>query len=97
MAKKKNEELKEEVVENVATEEEKSQNSARQVFRKKLREGQLDDKEIEIPVSEQGPTVNVIGGAAPGMDEISDQLSSLFESMNQNKKTLKKMKEQTIL
>lgn len=75
-----------------ATEEEKSQNSARQVFRKKLREGQLDDKEIEIPVSEQGPTVNVIGGAAPGMDEISDQLSSLFESMNQNKKTLKKMK-----
>ena len=43
-----------------ATEEEKSQNSARQVFRKKLREGQLDDKEIEIPVSEQGPTVNVL-------------------------------------
>lgn len=75
-----------------ATQEEKDQNTARQLFRKKLREGQLDDKEIEINIVEQGPAVNVIGAGAPGMDEISDQIASLFESMSQNKKSLKKMK-----
>lgn len=74
-----------------ATEEEKNNSSARQMFRKKLREHEIDDKEIEIEVSDKSPTVNVIGGA-PGMDEINDQLQSLFDSMRSRKKTTKKMK-----
>lgn len=74
-----------------ATEEEKNNSSARQMFRKKLREHEIDDKEIEIEVSDKSPTVNVIGGA-PGMDEINDQLQSLFDSMHSRKKTTKKMK-----
>ena len=74
-----------------ATEDEKNSSSARQLFRKKLREHELDEKEIEISVEDTGPTVNVIGGA-PGMDEINDQLQSIFNSMTQGKKTTKKMK-----
>ncbi|MBP5243246.1 MAG: ATP-dependent protease ATPase subunit HslU [Succinivibrio sp.] len=74
-----------------ATEEEKNNSSARQMFRKKLREHSIDDKEIEIEISDKSPTVNVIGGA-PGMDEINDQLQSIFDSMHARKKTIKKMK-----
>ena len=74
-----------------ATEEEKNNSSARQMFRKKLREHEIDDKEIEIEISDKSPTVNVIGGA-PGMDEINDQLQSIFDSMHARKKTTKKMK-----
>ncbi|MBE6423581.1 ATP-dependent protease ATPase subunit HslU [Succinivibrio dextrinosolvens] len=74
-----------------ATEEEKNNSSARQMFRKKLREHSIDDKEIEIEISDKSPTVNVIGGA-PGMDEINDQLQSIFDSMHARKKTTKKMK-----
>lgn len=74
-----------------ATEEEKNNSSARQMFRKKLREHEIDDKEIEIEISDKSPTVNVIGGA-PGMDEINDQLQSIFDSMHSRKKTTKKMK-----
>ena len=74
-----------------ATEEEKNNSSARQMFRKKLRDHEIDDKEIEIEISDKSPTVNVIGGA-PGMDEINDQLQSIFDSMHARKKTTKKMK-----
>ena len=74
-----------------ATEEEKNNSSARQMFRKKLREHEIDDKEIEIEISDKSPTVNVIGGA-PGMDEINDQLQSIFDSMHARKKTTQKMK-----
>ena len=74
-----------------ATDEEKLNSSARQMFRKKLREHELDDKEIEIVVLDKSPTVNVIGGA-PGMDDLNDQIQSIFDSMSSNKKTTKKMK-----
>ena len=74
-----------------ATEDEKNASSARQMFRKKLREHELDDKEIEISIEETGPTVNVIGGA-PGMDELNDQIQSLFNSMTSGKKATKKLK-----
>ncbi|MGN0902920.1 MAG: ATP-dependent protease ATPase subunit HslU [Succinivibrio sp.] len=74
-----------------ATKEEKDANSARQMFRKKFREHQLDDKEIEIEVADRSPTVNVIGGA-PGMDDLNDQLQSIFESMSSHKKSVKKMR-----
>ena len=74
-----------------ATDEEKQHSSARQMFRKKLREHELDDKEIEIEIVDRSPTVNVIGGA-PGMDDLNDQLQSIFDSMSSNKKSAKKMK-----
>ena len=51
---------------------------SRQVFRKKLREGDLDDKEIEIKVSDK---VGVEIMAPPGMEDMSSQLSSMFSNM----------------
>jgi ATP-dependent HslUV protease ATP-binding subunit HslU len=54
-------------------------NTTRQKFRKKLREGELDDKEIEIEVS--APTVGVEIMAPPGMEEMTSQLQGLFQNM----------------
>src|SRR6476660_5099464 len=50
--------------------------AARQSFRKKLREGQLDDKEIEIDVAEARPQLEVMGPA--GMEDMTEQLRGLF-------------------
>lgn len=63
--------------------------STRQVFRKKLREGSLDDKEIEIDVTAQ---VSVEIMTPPGMEEMTSQLQSLFEGMSPNKTKKRKMK-----
>ncbi|QLB15794.1 HslU--HslV peptidase ATPase subunit [Mannheimia granulomatis] len=63
--------------------------STRQVFRKKLREGQLDDKEIEIDVAAQ---VSVEIMTPPGMEEMTSQLQSLFEGMSPSKTKKRKMK-----
>ncbi|PVX38872.1 ATP-dependent HslUV protease ATP-binding subunit HslU [Pasteurella langaaensis DSM 22999] len=63
--------------------------STRQVFRKKLREGSLDDKEIEIDVS---APVSVEIMTPPGMEEMTSQLQSLFEGMSPNKTKKRKMK-----
>lgn len=69
----------------------KSENGAtRQVFRKKLREGQLDDKEIEIAVSEVAPKVELMG--PPGMEEMTEQLRGMFAGLSQGKKTTRKLK-----
>lgn len=51
-------------------------NTARQVFRKKLREGLLDDKDIEIDVAEPKPSVEIM--APPGMEEMTEQLRGMF-------------------
>jgi ATP-dependent HslUV protease ATP-binding subunit HslU len=53
--------------------------AARQRFRKMLREGALDDKEIEIEVS--GPAMGVEIFAPPGMEEMTSQLQGLFQNM----------------
>lgn len=74
-----------------ASAEEKSQNSTRQLFRKKLREGELDDKEIEIHVAVKGPSVNVIGGSS-AIEDMNNQLQSLFENMSAGRTALRKMK-----
>lgn len=63
--------------------------STRQIFRKKLREGSLDDKEIDIDVASQ---VNVEIMTPPGMEEMTSQLQSLFEGMSPNKTPKRKMK-----
>nr|WP_298250968.1 ATP-dependent protease ATPase subunit HslU [uncultured Halomonas sp.] len=63
--------------------EPRQDSSTRQVFRKKLREGQLDDKEIDIEVSQQGPSVDI--ATPPGMEEMTNQLQSLFSGMGKQK------------
>lgn len=66
------------------------ESSTRQKFRKKLREGDLDDKEIEVELS--GPNVGVEIMAPPGMEEMTQQLQGMFQNMGQNKSTKKKLK-----
>lgn len=61
----------------------------RQKFRKKIREGDLDDKEIEVDLDMRSPNVEIMG--MPGMEEMTDQLQGMFENLNQGKKDKKKM------
>ena len=68
-----------------------SHSSTRQAFRKKLREGQLDDKEIEIDVS-AGVSMGVEIMAPPGMEEMTNQLQSLFQNLGSDKTKKRKMK-----
>tara|TARA_Y100001934_G_scaffold272143_1_gene359888 strand:- start:196 stop:1530 length:1335 start_codon:yes stop_codon:yes gene_type:complete len=70
-------------------EESKTDNSTRQIFRKKLREGELDDKEIEIEVSSNPAGVEIM--APPGMEEMTSQLQQMFSRMGGggNKRTQK--------
>ncbi|NOU51144.1 HslU--HslV peptidase ATPase subunit [Pseudoalteromonas sp. JBTF-M23] len=64
--------------------------STRQVFRKKLREGQLDEKEIDIDVAESAPQVEIM--APPGMEEMTNQLQGMFQNMTGEKKKNRKLK-----
>ena len=64
--------------------------AARQVFRKRLREGKLDDTEIEIKLSGAAPNVSLMG--PPGMEEMTEQLQSMFSQMGSAKARTKKMK-----
>ncbi|MFS7252972.1 HslU--HslV peptidase ATPase subunit [Rahnella rivi] len=64
--------------------------AARQNFRKKLREGQLDDKEIEISLA-SGP-VGVEIMSPPGMEEMTNQLQSMFQNMAGQKQKPRKLK-----
>ena len=61
----------------------------RQVFRKKLREGQLNSKEIDVKLSEQISSMEII--APPGMEDMTSQLSSMFSSMGQGRKRTRRM------
>ncbi|MFA6699987.1 MAG: ATP-dependent protease ATPase subunit HslU [Thiomicrospira sp.] len=61
----------------------------RQKFRKKLREGQLDDKEIEIDVRMTPAHVEIM--APPGMEDMTSQLQDMFESLGSNKKQKRKL------
>lgn len=64
--------------------------STRQAFRKKLREGQLDDKEIEIDLSQAQPNIEIM--APPGMEEMTNQLQGMFQNMGGEKRTKRKLK-----
>jgi ATP-dependent HslUV protease ATP-binding subunit HslU len=64
--------------------------TARQAFRKKLREGTLDDKEIEIDVANVNIGVEIM--APPGMEEMTNQLQSMFQNLGGQKSKPKKMK-----
>ncbi len=74
-----------------ASAEEKNASQARQLFRKKLREGELNDKEIEIKIQDKSPMVNVIGGN-PALEDMNNQLQSIFDNLSANRQTSKKMK-----
>jgi ATP-dependent HslUV protease ATP-binding subunit HslU len=63
--------------------------SARQLFRKKLREGQLDDKEIEVDLAQASAGVEIM--APPGMEEMTSQLQNMFSSMGSDKKAKRKL------
>jgi ATP-dependent HslUV protease ATP-binding subunit HslU len=63
--------------------EEKNENPTRQKFRKKLREGNLDDKEIEIEID--APQIGVEIMAPPGMEEMTNQLQGMFQNLGSNR------------
>lgn len=64
--------------------------STRQVFRNKLREGLLDDKEIEIEVSTAPFGVEIM--SPPGMEEMTSQLQSMFQNLGSERKKSRKLK-----
>jgi len=63
--------------------------STRQLLRKKLREGELDDKEIELEISSPPPGVEIM--APPGMEEMTNQLQGMFSNMSQGQTKRRKM------
>jgi ATP-dependent HslUV protease ATP-binding subunit HslU len=75
---------------NVYGEDEAADDSnTRQIFRKKLREGQLDDKEIEIDLAQ--PQIGVGIMAPPGMDEMTSQLQGMFQNLSGEKRKQRKV------
>ncbi len=62
---------------------------ARQLFRKKLREGELDDREVELQLAEQPAGVEIM--APPGLEDMTSQLKTMFSSMNSGRKKLRRM------
>ncbi len=66
------------------------ESGTRQMFRKKLREGELDDKEIEIELSSSGPGVEIM--APPGMEEMTSQLQNMFSNLSSERRKTRKMK-----
>ena len=68
---------------------EETGSTTRQVFRKKLREGALDDKEIEIEMSQAPVGVEIM--APPGMEEMTSQLQNMFSSMGKGKTASRKI------
>jgi ATP-dependent HslUV protease ATP-binding subunit HslU len=61
----------------------------RQLLRKKLREGDLDEKEIEVEVSAGSPSMEIM--APPGMEEMTSQLQSMFSSFSRQQRKTRKM------
>ena len=68
----------------------RTDSSTRQLFRKRLREGQLDDKVIDIDVAEAPAGVEIM--TPPGMEEMTSQLQSLFSGMNKGKTKNRKLR-----
>ena len=62
---------------------------ARQMFRKKLREGELDEREIELQLAEQPAGIEIM--APPGLEDMTSQLKTMFSSMNSGRKKLRRM------
>src|SRR5690554_768271 len=67
-----------------------SDSGTRQKFRKMLREGELDDKEIEIEVAQMGMSAEIF--APPGMEELTQQMQGMFQNVGQGRTKPRKMK-----
>ncbi|NDZ14693.1 HslU--HslV peptidase ATPase subunit [Variovorax sp. WS11] len=67
-----------------------SNNATRQAFRKKLREHQLDDKEIDIELAEQRAPLEIMGPA--GMEDMTEQLRGMFGQLTQGRRKTRKLK-----
>jgi len=65
-------------------------NATRQVFRKKLREGALDEREIEIELAATQPQLEVM--TPPGMEEMAEQLRGMFSQIGAHKRKTRKLK-----
>jgi ATP-dependent HslUV protease ATP-binding subunit HslU len=71
--------------------DEESENSnTRQIFRKKLREGKLDDKEVELDLAAPSAGVEIM--APPGMEDMTSQLQNMFQNMSSDKTSKRKLK-----
>ena len=66
------------------------ENTARQTFRKKLREGLLDEREIEMDVTQSSPQLEIMGPA--GMEEMTEQLRGMFGQMGPQKRQTRKLR-----
>jgi ATP-dependent HslUV protease ATP-binding subunit HslU len=64
--------------------------STRQTFRKRLREGLLDDKEIELDIEQPQAGMDIMG--PPGMEDMTEQIRSMFANLGGGKKTRRKLK-----
>ncbi|MGB3069503.1 MAG: ATP-dependent protease ATPase subunit HslU [Ottowia sp.] len=64
--------------------------AARQGFRKKLREGQLDDKEIEIELAQPQPALEIMG--PPGMEDMAEQLKGMLGNMGAGRRKMRRVK-----
>jgi len=69
---------------------EDSQNATRQTFRKRLREGQLDEREIELDMDAPAASMEIMG--PPGMEDMTDQIRSVFANLSQSKKVHRKLR-----
>jgi ATP-dependent HslUV protease ATP-binding subunit HslU len=74
----------------LAPEDSGTESDTRQKFRKRLREGQLDDREIEIEVSAAPVGVEIM--APPGMEEMTSQLQGMFQNMGGNRTRTRKLR-----
>lgn len=74
---------------NPEIQNEAEESVTRQLFRKKLREGELDDKEIEIELSS---SIGVEIMAPPGMEEMTSQLQSMFQNLSGDRTRRRKLK-----
>jgi ATP-dependent HslUV protease ATP-binding subunit HslU len=70
--------------------EQKKENNTRVLFRKKLRNGELDDKEIEIEISTPSLNMEIMG--PPGMEDMTNQIQNIFSSLGNDKKKRRKVK-----
>lgn len=77
---------------NEPTQEKKSTNNneTRKAFRRQLRDGELDEQEIEADVPANSVSMDIVG--PPGMEEMTSQLQDMFQNLNQNKRKKRQLK-----
>ncbi|MGA0582797.1 MAG: ATP-dependent protease ATPase subunit HslU [Castellaniella sp.] len=74
---------------NAHGEPDREENNTRQIFRKRLREGKLDDTQIDIEIAQTPPHMEIM--APPGMEEMTEQLRGMFAGLSQGKTKSRKL------